>query len=339
MLFQLPGRRRQHKRPSEIIGVDLSSTGVKVVRVKKTKEGVTCLGAQILSAAALAGEEAREGRFPVPKDLLSNYAAIAVTGEEAVVRILSLQVPADGSAPDVTRVREQVGLGEEYRLGSILTTPAKGKGEGKVLVAGLPEQQAAATVQMFSVGAPAPFSLELSGLAALDAFLVGPGAAQAQGAVAVIESGARITFMALFHRGVLSLVRKFDFGAEALIARVQHQLGVDRDTALGAMSDSSFDLSQALREVMDPFLRQLSISKDFVERREDCRVTTVYLSGGSSLLRHFGREIATATGLEAQTWNPFEGLRLEAGAYPAELDGQQTRFTAAIGAAWGVLAP
>jgi Tfp pilus assembly PilM family ATPase len=90
---------------------------------------------------------------------------------------------------------------------------------------------------------------------------------------------------------------------------------------------------------MDPFLRQMSISKDFVERREDCRVLKVYVSGGTSLSRYWVDEIKSAAGTEVERWNPFASLRLAPDALPASLAGQETRFAAALGGCLRILEP
>lgn len=339
--FQSKGKPKakahQRKGPSEILGIDIATTGVKVVRIKKAKDGLTLVGAEVLAPVQLSVEADDSAKLPLPKNLLSNYAALTVSGVNAAVRILTLPSHANTANLDEDELREHVGLAAEYRLAYALTAGGRGKGEAKVLVVGLPENEARAVVSLVAVGAPAPFSIEVSGLAALTAFLKGPGAEYRQQAVGVVESGARVTFMALFNRSTLALVRKFDFGTDSLVGKVQQQLGVDRETAEGIISDGSFDISQPVHEVMDPFLRQLSISRDFVERREDCRVESVYLSGGTSLSRYWMNEIANATGIEVRTWNPFESLHLAPDAYPANLQGQETRFAAAVGACLGVL--
>jgi Tfp pilus assembly PilM family ATPase len=205
------------------------------------------------------------------------------------------------------------------------------------LVVGLLEKEAQSVLDLVAVGAPAPRSLELSGLSSLAAFLHGPGQAHEQDAVIMIEAGAKLTFMALLNKGAVILLRKFDLGSESIVAKVQQQLNVDQDTARGIISDGSFDISQSVRAVMAPFLRQLTISKDFVERRENCRLVKCYLSGGTSLSTYWKEEIRNATGVDSELWNPFHGLRVAEGAYPADLIGQEPRFAAAVGACWGVL--
>ena len=337
MRLEFPFKGGQRKGPSDVIGLDIATTGVKAVRMKKTSDGLLVTGAAILPAIALdGGDESQKPVLAIPKNLLTNYCAIAMSGDGSSVRILSLQ-GQNAAQIDEDRVREQVGLGQDYRVGFAVAVAGKGKQETKLLVVGMPEKEAKSVLDLVAVGAPAPCALELSGLSSLSAFLYGPGKAHEQDAVAVIDAGARLTFMALFNKGVLVLVRKFDLGSETIVTKVQQQLSVDRDTARGVISDGSFDISQSVRAVMDPFLRQLTISKDFVERREDCRVVKCYLSGGTSLSRYWMEEIRNATGVDSELWNPFGNLQMADGTYPAELAGQEPRFAAAVGVCLGVL--
>jgi len=55
-----------------------------------------------------------------------------------------------------------------------------------------------------------------------------------------------------------------------------------------------------------------------------------------SLCGDWSRDIAQAAGVTVQLWNPLEDVTLEEGAVPEELVGQEPRFAAALGAAWGV---
>jgi Tfp pilus assembly PilM family ATPase len=337
MRLAFPFKGGQRKGPSDVIGLDIATTGVKAVRMKKTKDGLIVAGVALLPAIVLDGsDESQKPVLALPKSLLTNYAALAMSGDGSSVRILSLQGQAAAQI-DEEQVREHVGLGQDYRVGFAVAVAGKGKQETKLLVVGMPEKEAKSVLDLVEVGAPAPCALELSGLSSLSAFLYGPGKAHEQEAVAVIDAGARLTFMALFNKGVLVLVRKFDLGSETIVTKVQQQLSVDRDTARGVISDGSFDISQSVRAVMDPFLRQLTISKDFVERREDCRVVKCYLSGGTSLSRYWMEEIKNATGVDSDLWNPFGNLQMAEGAFPAELAGQEPRFAAAVGVCLGVL--
>jgi hypothetical protein len=49
------------------------------------------------------------------------------------------------------------------------------------------------------------------------------------------------------------------------------------------------------------------------------------------------QEIEAATGQVPIKWNPFDGLAMQPDAYPEKLQGQEIRFSAAIGAALAMM--
>ncbi|HEY8241055.1 MAG TPA: pilus assembly protein PilM, partial [Kiritimatiellia bacterium] len=295
--------------------------------------------ADILPPVNVTPTEGAEGtqKLQLPKNLIAHYAAMCVTGEHAVVRIVSIPGHVEPGAAAEQQIRETLGLDAQYRISFTNTQSTRGKAETKMLTVALPEADAQAVLAHVATGAPAPYSLELSGLSALNACLTGPASAHAAEAVCVIECGSRVSFMAIFNKGALILARKIDVGGESIASHVQKQLGLDSETAQSILAEGAIDISQAVREVIDPFLRQLTISRDFVEREENCRIKTTYISGGMGLSSYWTNEIKKATGMEVQIWNPFDQLTLAPGAYPERLEGQQPRFAAVVGAALGVL--
>jgi Tfp pilus assembly PilM family ATPase len=336
-------KRQGRKVPGELLVVDIGASGSKVVRVKKAKEGFTVLGADILPVISLNGNGSRDPAQlamlrEMPKPYKANYIALTVSGEKSVVRLLSLPGQPQSSAAVESHLREHAGLEGDYRL-SYSASPSqhgsRGRMETKYLAVAMPEHEAQAVLSLVPAGPPAPWSLELSGLGVLNAFLHGPGRGEVEGGVGVIEGGAHVTFLALFNKGRLVLVRKFDFGCDSLVTKVEQQMGVDREVAEGIIADGSFDISGCVKDVMAPFLRQLSISRDFVERQEKCRIGRLYISGGMSLSHYWVEGIKNGSKVDVQTWNPFDGVKVAAGAISEKLKGQETRFAAALGAAYG----
>lgn len=336
--FKRSGQGRKRKSPSDIVGLDLGASGIKAVRMRRGKEGLVVLRAEILPypAGSEATGAAAPLRLTLPRPLQANYTALAISGARASVRILSLPGHLESGPARLEQIRQHIGVDEHHRLGYTVISPPKTRTENRLLVVSLPEEDARAALDSFAVGPPAPFSLEIAGLAALTAFRYGPGRQYEHGgAVGAIESGARLTVMGFFHRGLPVLVRKFDLGLQTVVDRVRQQLNVDAKTAEGLLLDGSFDMSQAIRVTLDPFIRQLSLSKEFVERREECRVEKIYLSGGMSLARFWLRELNQAGVAPMETWNPLEGLARAPDALAAELEHQQTRLAAAVGCCLG----
>jgi Tfp pilus assembly PilM family ATPase len=179
--------------------------------------------------------------------------------------------------------------------------------------------------------------LEISGLATMTAFLNALPEKDRHSATGVIDFGDTVTTYALFNRGALALVRRFAFGTIALLEKVQSTLGVDRETAQGIVTDGSFDISQSLNDILEPLIKQFMVSRDFVERRENCRLTRMYISGGLSRSRDAVEDIRSSMDVELEPWSPFQGLTVAKDALPDELVGQEWRMAAATGACLGVL--
>ncbi|MFC1461315.1 pilus assembly protein PilM, partial [Verrucomicrobiota bacterium] len=243
------------------------------------------------------------------------------------------ELDADGEA----QIKAHMGIEEEadVRIAYRIISHGHGRSETVLLTVGLPEAQANAACAMFPVGVPAPISIELSGLASITAFLQGPGRDTTENALGIIECGVRTTFLAFFHKGELALFRELDFGIYRLLDSIQQSLGVDRETAQDIIIDGSFDISQLIRDVSEPFIKQLVISKHFVERREDCHIEKVFAP--SAISQDWLKEVKTALAVDVESWNPFDGLNVLPNVLSDRYAGKESRFAAAVGAGLGVL--
>ena len=321
-------------RLNDVVGLDIAATATKAVRVKRSNNDVSVVAIAALPGIPLAASPAAEVGVPpleLPKRLRGRYASLAVSGKQAVVKLLTFPGHFDTGAE--SQISQYMGIENvaDYRLAYKVI--ADTRAESKVLAVALPEAEARAACMLLPAGLPVPWSLEVSGLATLSAFLHRTALDHADGAVGVIDFGASTSTVAFVYKGVLSLVRKLDTGTDKLLARVSETLSVDLPTAEQILFGGSVDVSQSITEVMDPFLKQMMISRDFVERREDCHVGRVYVCGGAVSSENWMRQIHSTMGVEVVQWNPFDGLNVLQGAIPAELAGQEPRFAAALGAA------
>ncbi len=320
------GEGARRRVPNELLGLDLGTSGVKVVRLRRNSGSYTLVGADILPALTAAVPV-----LDLPPKLVTNYAAVTCAGPQDSVRLVSIAGVGEADAALGMRLQETVKIEPTQRLAFRPLRTVPGKRETQVLTVAMPETAVTNMLALFAHGAPAALTLEHAGLAALSAFYRGPGREPGDEAVCVIEAGARTTFAAFLNKGVPVLVRTLELGGEQLVAALQSQWGLDRETALGTLGqDATIDISQPMHDLAAPFLRQLSISRDFVERQENCRVARLFLSGGLGQVRQFVQEIQTTLGVPAVAWDPFAALT--ATALPAALHNQRGRFAAAIGA-------
>jgi type IV pilus assembly protein PilM len=321
---------------SDVLGVDIGSSATKVVRIKRISGNQTLVAADILPAVLLPLPAVVPSfSSQLPKELKSRYVALATSGAGSIIKLLTFPPHLEKSTDD--QVGELMGLGNSTDFRVAYETVQETRGESRVLAVALPNSIALAMSGLFPEGVPAPCSVEVSGLASLTAYQRGPGTLHTDDCVAMIDFGAAVTLVSFFSKGSLVLIRKFDFGAVNILKKLQDNLGVDRDVAAGILNDGSFDVSRIMHQAMEHFLQQLTIAWDYVERRENMRIAKLYATGGGVLLRLWTQEVEATTGQLPVIWNPFEALVIQAGAFPDRLKGQESRFSAAVGAVLGML--
>ena len=321
---------------ADVLGLDLGGSGIKAVRMKLVHGQVVITGVDILPAVAISTEEGDDGApLLIPKPLRARHVAFAVSGGGSQIKLLSF--PAHSEKSIETHILELMGIGDrsQYRIAYEPLTETRT--EVRVLAVAIQEAVGRKICRLCPEGKPAPCAIESAGLASMTAFEKGPGTKHAENCVAVIDFGLNGSVVSFFNRGGLILVRKLDFGAVNILRKLQDNLGVDQEVAMGILNDGSFDVSRVVHSAMEPFLQQLVISWDFVERRENVHIHDLYACGGGAGLGLWAQELEAATGKKPVIWNPFEDFTLLPGAFPDHLKGQESRFSAAIGAAWALM--
>lgn len=321
---------------TDVLGLDIGSSGTKAVRVKLIRGVPTVMAVDLLPVVSLSeSDEEPVVPFIIPKALKARYVAVAVSRGGGIVKLLTF--PAHSGKTNDEHVNELMGMGDDsnFRLGYEILLESRT--EVRALASALPDALARKICQLFPIGLPAPCSIEMSGLASLTAFSQLGGHENKEEGYAVVDFGATVTLVAFFNKNILTLVRKFDFGTTHILKKLQASLGVDQDVALGILNDGSFDVTKVVHQAMESFLQQLIISWDFVERRENTHITKIYVCGGGTGMQLWAKEMEQVTGQAPVNWDPFAGLEIQAGAIPVEIKGQEPRFAAAVGAALAMI--
>ena len=162
MEFKFAFKPGQKKAPQDLVAIDLATSGMKVVHLKKQGEIITVMGADLLPAVSTSpvdNVDAGVRRLELPKLLLAHYAALTFTGERSIVRIVSLPGHMEPGQVAEQQIRETLGLDAQYRISFTGTQRSRGKPETKLLTVAVPEEDAQACLSHVAVGAPAPYSL------------------------------------------------------------------------------------------------------------------------------------------------------------------------------------
>jgi len=323
--------------PTDVLGVDFGATATKVARLRKGDAETTLLAADLLPPIGRPWEtEEAPAPLALSPKLKAKHAALALSGSDASVKLLVLTGHAEAAIAD--KVMSSMGIDDDsdHRVAYKVIGEGTGRSETRVLAVSLQEAQAHAAVATLPSGTPAPYSVELSGLATLTAFANSAGLRHEDEAIGALDFGATSSTLALFNKGVPALVRRFSIGTRTIVAKVQETLGVDEQTAEGIIADGAFDISQPVGEVLEMLVKQMVVSRGFVERRENCHFGKMYVSGGLVASRDSLDEVTTSMGIEVDFWDPMETLSVAEGAIPESLQGQEWRLSAAVGACMGV---
>jgi Tfp pilus assembly PilM family ATPase len=330
-------RLKKRPMPQEIVAVDFSQAETKCARMRSVNGGIQVLAVDVLPRIhEAAGERAQDGHglIALPKQLMCRNAILCLPGKNAFVKLLNLPGRLDDSSE--AKIREDMGVGAgEYRIGYKDMGYSHGRVETKLLTVALPEIEIQRYLACFAAGWPVPVSVELAGLAAINAFTGGYLENCADETLGVIQLEDDGSFFAFIHKKELVLIRKYDFGYNNILSAIQSHLSVNRETAQNVAADQSFDISQMVKEVCDPFIRQLVISKHFVERRENCHVTRFFIPGGAAAARRLAQEIRVASESEIEEWDPFKAVTVQPNIIAPKLAGQNQLLAASIGAGIG----
>lgn len=323
-------RRSTAVQKQNLLGLDFGSAAFRAVHLRRIKGQVTVVGAAIYPPVDPLSDKAALPELPESFD--APYASLCVSHESSAIRILTLSGPGDPAA----QVREQFGSGEDARITQYPITPPQVR-PARVLAASLPEKLIYACLDLFRSGPPALCNLEIAGLSALSTGLYALGEEAAREPLCLLDVGAKATIVFFLNQGVPVLIRKYDVGSDRFLEKVQNELNVDQSTAIGVLHEGAVDVTQVFKAVMESVIRQIVISRDFVERNEKCRIQNIYCSGAISSSPFWRQMLRDAAFMEVATWNPLDRLAVLPGVFPEECRGSETRFAGALGAALNVM--
>lgn len=324
---------------SDVVGLDIGEMTTKIVRLKRVGGAITVLAADLLprlAPPALGEADIRPEPLLIARELQGLHAAIAVSTPHASIRLLT--IPGSHEKIEQLNFSELLGVpeGVEFRIGYEVLT-AEGRSEQVVLATGIPLAHARWAAALLPRGLPAPCSLQAGGVAALNS--VGGALNDLRGETAAlsVHLGSEVTHVAAFHRGRLALFRQCLIGNQTIVKIVRERLGIEEELVPGILDDSVIDASQTIGVAIEPFLRQLMLAREFVERKRTCHVERILLCGSLLGTKHWVAHIEATTGIRPEVWNPFAGLPVAANALTDRVKGVESRFTGAVGAALAVM--
>lgn len=328
------------KRLRDVVGVDIGSTGIKVVRVRIGEHGPLLTGAALLPPLHPAPTDAliakhRRPALILPRELRARWNALAISPPDAIAKLLVVPRAADKLGD--FGFAELLGLpnADTHRIG--VEVQSSTYGETTVLAAALPETMALWCLRLLPSATSASCSLELSGLAALNAIAFSQRDKALDSACMALDVGAQTSTLGIFVKNELALVRQFAIGSQMVLKCVAEALGMDEETASSVLGDGVIDATDAVRTALDPLIHQLVIGRDFVARRKNCRINELFLTGGLFGSAFWRTQLADTLNITAAAWNPLAIIPASPAAAVLADNPNASAFAAAMGVALAAL--
>ena len=313
----------------DVVGLDFGSAGVKAVRIRADGSNKKT----VVAADLLPYPDNLSQKISLPKRLAAPSAALTMTSLQAVVKLAATKRGQTLSESDYAEV---IGLPKENDF-RIAATHLNRKDDEGILIAAIPENEVENLFSLFPVKGPQPVSLEISGLAAIEACRCGCKDDSEDGCDLVVDAGESVTTVSVLYQGEPYVVRRFNSGVSSLLNVVSKKLGCEEPIARDIVLSGDVDVSAAFRTVFGGCLRQAGIAVDFTERRTGARLRRILLVGGLANNVYFQNEFKGGFGMEPSLANPWQTMMMTRDTLKPETVATGVCFAAATGAALAYL--
>jgi len=348
------GRRRD-----QILAVDLGSRTTKAVSLSRRGSGFALNGFALLEAPVydktLSRELLCEHLKAVSQALPSptKYACLTVGVNDVQVRHADLPLMSIADMRQVLKLSSKAYFqqdlpghtfdchasahGQHARLNHKVKEPS-GPPKQRVLIAG-------ARKQLVNDFAEAAKGAGLTADCILPS-LIGPVNTYEKAmpelfdkaAVALVDIGFKNSSICIVQEGELMLSRVVGIGGDRITNGLAEALNISYAEAEGIKVGMPGEVEAVLEALLQPLGRELRASIDFFEHQQDCPVTQVVVSGGSSASEFILRKLKQDLMVDCQVLSPATFLDFQLPPQQTvEIEQVATQLTVAVGAALAAL--
>ncbi len=241
--------------------------------------------------------------------LRSDYVSVIYGGPGIGIRLLNF--PGTPGSPEAISQQVAQALGVDSQATSVVhqlvhRSAEEGAPEYAVLAASMPRPLVTGIRGMVEGAGLTPVSLVTPGIAAANLTRAFPSLLEATAVTAFLDIDAVGSILLIYRGTDLVLARHFRFGCEQIIQALQTGTNLDRETAAKLFLSGSFDFSANVVRTVDPWLHQVAISLDFLERRFGSPVRKLFLFGEGARSKVLEKMLDERVQCSVMQWLPLE---------------------------------
>jgi type IV pilus assembly protein PilM len=324
-------------RSKPVVGLDIGSSAVKAIELKKSGRGykVTAIGVEpvppdsivdgaIIDAGAVTDAVRRllgSARFKA-KDVVAS-----LSGSSVIVKKINLPVMSEADLADSIQWEAEQYIPfdiQDVNLDYQILTPAtERQGTMDVLLVAAKKDKIADYTGVVSAVGRKTVVVDVDAFALQNAFETNY-ADDASKVVALVNAGASAININLVSGGTSLFTRDVGIGGNAFTEAVQKELGLPFDGAEDAKRGLPVegvrpeDVRPVLHAVMENVLLEIEKTFDFFKATSASdRIDRIVVSGGASMVEDFEGALRERMGTEVERFDPFRNVPID----PAALQG------------------
>lgn len=345
-------------------GIDIGTSAVKIVQLKNNPSGQP--------------ELVNYGMMPLPQDAMSegsvgdpmavaevikeiikakkiktNRIFASISGQNVIMRFTKLPVMSPEELADTVKLEAEqyvpYSIDEVSVTHAVLKTVEEEEGEGggkyKILLVVAQKELVNSYTDVLKQAAGKVEVVDVDTLAAINAlensFMQTADSQEGGEVVAIIDTGARTTNIAVLKSGVLEFTRNIPIAGNQITDALKDSLKMEFEQAestkisegsIGAEAGDN-EISEVIQGTVEELGSEIKRSFDYYKAQSrETMIHRIILSGGSANLGGFSTYLMNEIGADVNLGNPLEGIAINV-EDTEELYNNLQQFTVAIGLA------
>jgi type IV pilus assembly protein PilM len=322
-------------KKSSIIGIDLGTSGIKAVQMKKGQTGPELLNFTIvpLPEGAMADGQIQEEDTVVEalKKAVSGLNKkgadfyISISGQPVVARFIT-ELPATLSDEEIENnfrfnAEDHIPYSSiddvAMSFSKLGVIESEGAQKYVILLVVVQKEIVAKVMGVLQSAGITPSVMNVDIFSTLNTLA---SSIPDEGVISVIDIGAGGTKLSIINNGMLQFVRTLSNGGNGITTVIKRVLKLDfeeaenikKEEGLSVMEEEENEVSEIIRAIVDDMALEIRKTFDFYRAKERIgMIDKIYLTGGTSKLKNLDAFLANELGIEVELADPLIGINID----------------------------
>jgi len=348
--------------PNSTVGVDVGTSSVKIVQMKKSPSGPELTGFGIAPIPVSAIEEGSikdpQAIAVVIKELLktkkirADRSFASISGQNVIMRFTKLPIMTPDELEQTVRIEAEqyvpYAIDEVSITHAVLNELTEEEGGGKyfVLLVVAQKELVNGYMEVLKSSGVSIEIIDVDTIAAINALensiMQTAGSQEGGEVVAIIDSGARTTNISVLKSGILGFTRNIPIAGNNItqmimnVMKQEFQAAEDikvKEAEVNIGDSGGNEIAEVVKTTVEELASEIRRSFDYYKAQtRDPLIHRIILSGGTANLKSFNTYLSNELGVDVFMGNPLEGISVTA-TDTDELYNNLQQFTVAIGLA------